>query len=78
MGGGFRGGGAFPPPLVGTYPVHREEKVYWAINRSAHGNAILSGVNNAHSSVQVDSGFPHLTNTQQIQKCGTFTIGCQI
>ena len=47
-------------------------------DHSAHGNIILSVVNNASSSLQVNSGFPHLTNSKQIQATGTFTISCQI
>ena len=28
--------------------------------------------------MQVNSGFPHLIKTQQIQQSGTFTISCQL
>ena len=82
-GGGSRGGGegaqggGVPPP-VGTYLVHREQKIYWATNHSAHGNVILLVANKANSSLQVNSGFPHLIKTQQIQQSGTFTISCQL
>ena len=88
-GGGGRGGGGpgeggrgsrgeAPPPLLGTYLVHREPKIYWATNHSAHGNVILLVANKANSSLQVNSGFPHLIKTQQIQQSGTFTISCQL
>ena len=70
-------GGAPPPPLAGTYPIHREQKNYWRMNNSAHGNVMLSAVNKGNSSLNVNSGFPHLTNTQQLQQSGTFTISCQ-
>ena len=83
-GGGVQGrggggpGGRGPPPLVGTYLVHREQKIYWATNHSAHGNVILLVANKANSSLQVNSGFPHLIKTQQMQQSGTFTISCQL
>ena len=76
-GEGVQGGGV-PPPLLGTYLVHREQKIYWATNHSAHGNVILLVANKANSSLQVNSGFPHLIKTQQIQQSGTFTISCQL
>ena len=76
-GEGVQGGGV-PPPPVGTYPVHREQKIYWATNHSAHGNVILLVANKANSSLQVNSGFPHLIKTQQIQQSGTVTISCQL
>ena len=76
-GEGVQGGGV-PPPPVGTYLVHREQKIYWAMNHSAHGNVILLVANKANSSLQVNSGFPHLIKTQQIQQSGTFTISCQL
>ena len=47
-GEGFLGGGV--PPPVGTYLVHREQKIYWATNHSAHGNVILLVANKANSS----------------------------
>jgi hypothetical protein len=75
-GEGVQGGGV--PPPVGTYLVHREQKIYWATNHSAHGNVILLVANKANSSLQVNSGFPHLIKTQQIQQSGTFTISCQL
>ena len=75
-GGGPRGRGS--PPRVGTYLVHREQKIYWATNHSAHGNVILLVANKANSSLQVNSGFPHLIKTQQIQQSGTFTLSCQL
>ena len=82
LSGGGRGGGGpggrGPPPPVGTYLVHMEQKIYWATNHSAHGNAILLVANKAKSSLQVNSGFPHLIKTQQIQQSGTFTISCQL
>ena len=74
-GGGSRGEGS---PPVGTYLVHREQKIYWATNHSAHGNVILLVANKANSSLQVNSGIPHLIKTQQIQLSGTFTISCQL
>ena len=37
---------------------------------------MLSAVNKGNSSLNVNSGFPHLTNTQQLQQSGTFTISC--
>ena len=70
-----RGGGGGCCPNT---PSPQEQKTYWAMNHSAHGNAILLVVNKANSSMQVNSGFPHLTNTQQIQQSKTFTISCQI
>ena len=76
-GEGVQGGGV-PPPLLGTYLVHREQKIYWATNHSAHGNVSLLVANKANSSLQVNSGFPHLIKTQQIQQSGTFTISCQL
>ena len=75
-GEGVRGEGS--PPPVGTYLVLREQKIYWAMNHSAHGNVILLVANKANSSLQVNSGFPHLIKTQQIQQSGTFTISCQL
>ena len=75
-GEGVQGGGP-PPPPVGTYLVHREQKIYWATNHS-HGNVILLVANKTNSSLQVNSGFPHLIKTQQIQQSGTFTISCQL
>ena len=39
---------------------------------------MLSAVNKGNSSLNVNSGFPHLTNTQQLQQSGTFTISCQM
>ena len=39
---------------------------------------MLSAVNKENSSLNVNSGFPHLTNTQQPQQSGTFTISCQM
>ena len=75
-GGGVQGGGS--PPPAGTYPIHREQKNYWRMNNSAHGNVMLSAVNKGNSSLNVNSGFPHLTNTQQLQQSGTFTISCQM
>ena len=82
LSGGGRGGGGpggrAPPPLLGTILVHREQKIYWATNHSAHGNVILLVANKANSSLQVNSGFPHLIKTQQIQQSGTFTISCQL
>ena len=75
-GGGVQGRGV--PPPVETYLVHREQKIYWAMNHSAHGNVILLVANKANSSLQVNSGFPHLIKTQQIQQSGTFTISCQL
>ena len=76
-GGGSRGGGK-PPPPAGTYPIHREQKNYWRMNNSAHGNVMLSAINKGNSSLNVNSGFPHLTNTQRLQQSGTFTISCQM
>ena len=67
-----------PPPPAGTYPIHREQKNYWRMNNSAHGNVMLSAVNKGNSSLNVNSGFPHLTNTQQLQQSGTFTVSCQM
>ena len=64
-GEGVQGGGVPPPPPVGTYLVHREQKIYWATNHSAHGNVILLVANKANSSLQVNSGFPHLIKIQQ-------------
>ena len=75
-GRGSRGEGS--PPLLGTYLVHREQKIYWATNHSAHGNVSLLVAKKANSSLQVNSGFPHLIKTQQIQQSGTFTISCQL
>ena len=78
-GEGVRGSrGEPPPPPVGTYLVHREQKIYWATNHSAHGNVILLVANKTNSSLQVNSGFPHLIKTQQIQQSGTFTISGQL
>ena len=76
-GEGVQGGGV-PPPPVGTYLVHGEQEIFWATNHSAHGNVILLVANKANSSLQVNSGFPHLIKTQQIQQSGTFTISCQL
>ena len=82
-GGGSRGGGegvqggGVPPPF-GTYLVHREQKQGTTTYHSAHGNVILLVANKANSSLQVNSGFPHLIKTQQIQQSGTFTISCQL
>ena len=39
---------------------------------------MFSAVNKENSSLNVNSGFPHLTNTQQLQQSGTFTISCQM
>ena len=75
-GGG--GGGEVPLPPAGTYPIHREQTNYWRMNNSAHGNVMLSAIKKGHSSLNVNSGFPHLTNTQQLQQSGTFTISCQM
>ena len=72
-GGGVQGG-----YLAGTYPIHREQKNDWRMNNSAHGNVMLSAVNKGNSSLNVNSRFPHLTNTQQLQQSGTFTISCQM
>ena len=74
-GRGSRGEGS---PPCRNYLVHREQKIYWATNHSAHGNVILLVANKANSSLQVNSGFPHLIKTQQIQQSGTFTISCQL
>ena len=51
-GGGSRGGGG----PAGTYPIHREQKNYWRMNNSAHGNVMLSAVNKEDSSLNVNSG----------------------
>ena len=75
-GRGSRGEGS--PPRAGTHPIHREQKNDWRMNNSAHGNVMLSAVNKGISSLNVNSGFPHLTNTQQLQQSGTFTISCQM
>ena len=75
-GRGSRGEGSSPP--AGTYPIHREQKSYWRMNHSAHGNVMLSDVNKGDSSLNANSGFPRLTNTQQLQQSGTFTISCQM
>ena len=75
-GGGGPGGS--PPPPAGTYPIHRQQKNYWRMNNSAHGNVWLSAVNKRNSPLNVNSGFPHLTNTQQLQQSRTFTISCQM
>ena len=72
-GGGGPGGSPPRPPCR-----NREQKNYWRMNNSAHGNVMLSAVNKGNSSLNVNSGFPHLTNTQQLQQSGTFTISCQI
>ena len=64
-GGGGPGGRGPPPPSERTC-AHREQKIYWATNHSAHGNVILLVANKANSSLQVNSGFPHLIKTQQI------------
>ena len=81
-GGGGRGRGSRArgeaPPPAGTYPIHREQKNYWRMNNSAHGNVMLLAVNKGNSSLNVNSGFPHLTSTQQLQQSGTFTISCQM
>ena len=63
-GGGGPGGSPPPPPPVGTYLVHRGQKIYWATNHSAHGNVILLVANKANSSLQVNSGFPHLSGAE--------------
>ena len=76
--GGRGSTGEGSPPPVGTYLVHREQKIYWATNHSAHGNVILLVANKGNSSLQVNSGFPHLIKTQQMQQSGTFTISCQL
>ena len=39
---------------------------------------MLSAVNKENSSLNINSGFPHLTNTKQLQQSGTFTISCQM
>ena len=76
-GGGPGEGGRGPPPPAGTYSIHREQKNYWRMNNS-HGNSMLSAANKGNSSLNVNSGFPHLTNTQHLQQSGTFTISCQL
>ena len=76
-GEGVQGGGV-PPPPAGTYPIHREQKNYWRMNNSAHGNVMLSAVNKGNSSLNVNLGFPHFTNTQQLQQSKTFKISCQM
>ena len=77
-GGGGGGGGSGGRPPSGTYPIHKEQKNYWRMNNSAYGNVMLSAVNKGNSSLNVNSRFPHLTNTQQLQQSGTFTISCQM
>ena len=78
--GGGRGGGGGPgeggrgsrgeaPPL----PEHTQSTVNRKIigmNNSAHGNAMLSAVNKGNASLNVNSGFPHLTNIKQLQQSG--------
>ena len=47
-GGGGRGGGGpggSPPPPCQNEPIHGEQKNYWRMNNSAHGNVMLSAVN---------------------------------
>ena len=70
--GGGRGSRGEPPAR--TYPIQREQKNYWRTNNSAHGNVMLSAVKKGNSSLNVNLGFPHLTNTQQLQQSRTFTI----
>ena len=69
-GGGSKGGGegvqGGAPPPAGTYLIDGEQKNYWRMNNSAHGNAMLSAVDKENSSLNVNSGFPHLTNTKQL------------
>ena len=77
-GGGGEGVQGGAPPPSGTYPIHSEQKNYWRMNNSAHGNAMLSAVNKGNASLNANSGFPHLTNTKQLQQSGTFTISCQM
>ena len=47
LAGGGRGGGSRgeAPRPAGTYPIHSEQKNYWRMNNSTHGNAMLSAVN---------------------------------
>ena len=71
-----RGEGSPPLPEHTQSTVNR--KNYWRMNNSAHGNAMLSAVNKENSSLNVNSGFPHLTNTKKLQQSGTFTISCQM
>ena len=61
---GCGGPGGSPP--AETYPIHREQNIYWRMNNSGHGPVMLSAVNKGNSSLNVKSGFPHLTNTQQL------------
>ena len=74
-GRGSRGEGSPPPPplLEHTQPPGKQ-KIDCRMNNSAHGNVMLSAVNNGNSSLHVNSGFPHLTNAQQRQQSRTFTI----
>ena len=79
-GGGPGEGGGGPggrPPPCRNIP-NPQQKNYWRMNNSAHGNVMLSAVNKGNSSLNVNSGFPHLTNIQQLQQSGTFTISCQM
>ena len=56
-GGGGEGVQGEAPPPAGTYPIHREQKNYWRMNNSAHGNVMLSAVNKGNASLNVNSGF---------------------
>ena len=52
---------------------HPKKKFPWGIDPSTTFSSI-----SISSRDHANSGFPHLTNTQQLQQSGTFTISCQM
>ena len=78
QGRGVGGPGGSPPPLPEHTQPTRKQKIYCRMKNSAHGNVMLSAVNNGNSSLHVNSGFPNLTNAQQQQQSGAFIIICQM
>ena len=78
-GGGGEGvqGGAPPPPCQNIPNPQGTEKLLENEQLSTWKCQVV-GLKQRIPSWNVNSGFPHLTNTQQLQQSGTFTISCQM
>ena len=82
-GGGGRGGArggicrGDPPPFRNIPNPQGTEKILENEQLSTWKCHVV-GRKQGNSSLNVNSRFPHLTNTQQLQQSGTFTISCQM